>query len=74
MHEAIRAPWLRSYDRVPATLTYSQRTMANEVYHIAEMFPDHIAYSFMGKKTTYREAVRQMEICAKAMSTPTAAA
>jgi len=67
MHETIRAPWLRSYDRVPATLTYSQRTMANEVYHIAEMFPDHIAYSFMGKKTTYREAVRQMEICAKAL-------
>ena len=48
----VHAPWLRFYDTVPATLTYSRKTMAEAVFEIAEQYPDYIAWDFMGGKTT----------------------
>lgn len=39
----VQAPWLRFYDAVPATLTYSKKTMAEAVFEIAEQYPDYIA-------------------------------
>ena len=50
-------------------LEYFDGTMAEAVYAIAEKYPDNVAFDFMGKHTTYKELVKQIEICAKALRT-----
>ncbi len=62
------APWLTSLDEgVPATLTYSAKTMAGKVEEIVEDHPDLYAYEFMGSYTTYREFWTKVETCARSL-------
>ena len=63
----VHAPWLRFYDTVPATLTYSRKTMAEAVFEIAEQYPDYIAWDFMGGKTTYKKAAEEIRACARSL-------
>ncbi len=63
----VKAPWLRFYDTVPATLQYSDKTMAEAVFEMAEKYPDNIAWDFMGKKTTYKTAAEEIRACARAL-------
>ncbi|MBR3641601.1 MAG: hypothetical protein IKN53_06195, partial [Oscillibacter sp.] len=50
----VKAPWLRYYGEVPEHLDYPEGTMYEAVAACAKQYPNHIAYIFMGKKTTYR--------------------
>ena len=63
----VKAPWLRFYDTVPATLQYSDKTMAEAVFEMAEKYPDNIAWDFMGSKTTYKTAAEEIRACARSL-------
>ena len=63
---AVKAPWVKNLGDVPAHLTYERRSMYRAVEEIAEKYPNHIAYIFMGKKTTYRALIQEIHICARA--------
>ncbi|MBE6700553.1 MAG: long-chain fatty acid--CoA ligase [Ruminococcaceae bacterium] len=62
-----RTPWLDNYGDVPKTLDYFKGTMFDLVAEMAEKYPKYIAYDFMGSKTTYRDFVKNIELCARAL-------
>ena len=53
---AVKAPWLKFFGEVPATLDYPDCTMAEAVFATAKKYPDNMAYEFMGSRTTYQTA------------------
>lgn len=61
-----KMPWLKNYGDVPKTLEYSDETLFGQIEKIAQKYPDFVAYDFMGKSTTYKAFVRQVEVCARA--------
>ena len=69
MEEAIKAPWYKFLNGVPAHLDYFQGSMFEKVSSIADKFPTNIAFDFMGKSTTYRKFIKKTEMCAKALKT-----
>jgi len=71
MMETITAktPWKAYMGDVPMHLDYFEGSMFEAVEAIAKTYPDYIAFDFMGKSTTYKELVQQIEICAKALKT-----
>ncbi|MCR5649022.1 MAG: AMP-binding protein [Oscillospiraceae bacterium] len=62
-----KTPWLKNYGDVPFHLEYNQGSMFDAVRQAAAKYPDNIAYDFMGKSTTYRKFVAQVELCARAL-------
>ena len=62
------APWLKFYGNTPASLDYPQKTMYELVADAARRKPDHIAYVFMGKKTTYKDFIGRIHAAAKGLS------
>ncbi len=54
---------------VPLHLEYFEGSMFDKVVQIAEKYPDQVAFDFMGKSTTYRHLVKEIERCAKALKT-----
>ncbi len=67
--EQVKAPWLSQMGEVPATLEYFQGSMYEAVERIAEKYPKHIAFDFMGKSTTYKELIERINMCAKSLRT-----
>lgn len=63
----VKAPWHLNYGDIPKTLEYPTCSMYEKVEEIAEKYPNYIALDFMGKKTTYKELCKQVEICARAL-------
>ena len=63
---AVKTPWIKNLGDVPAHLTYERRSMYRAVEEIAEKYPNHTAYIFMGKKTTYRTLIQEIHVCARA--------
>ena len=64
-----KAPWKEHLGDVPFTLDYFQGSMFEAVANIAEKYPDNVAFDFYGKATTYKELVKEIETCAKALKT-----
>ena len=50
-------------------LDYFEGSMFDKVEEIAKQYPDNIAFDFMGRSTTYRQMVQEIERCAKALKT-----
>ena len=63
----VKAPWLANYGDIPAHLAYFEGTMFELVEAVAQKYPKHIAFDFMGRSTTYAEFVSQVHACAKAL-------
>ena len=63
----VKAPWLKNYGDVPPTLEYPEGSLWDTVEEIAEQYPNYIAYTFMGRKTTYRRFAEQVNLCARAL-------
>ena len=61
----VAAPWRSSYDGVPPTLDYSEKTMSEAVLHMAETEKDYPAMTFMGRKISYTEMARNIELVAR---------
>ena len=67
MTNKVKMPWKNSTGGIPLYLDYFEGTMFEKVKKAAEEHPNFIAYDFMGSSTNYREFVRQIEKCAKAL-------
>ncbi|MBQ1817351.1 MAG: AMP-binding protein [Clostridia bacterium] len=64
-----KTPWKDSMGELPMHLEYHQGSMFDAVRDIAEKYPDYIAFDFMGRSTTYRRMVENIERCAKSLKT-----
>jgi len=64
-----KTPWKDHLGDLPMHLDYFDGTMYDAVKNIANKYPDYIAFDFMGKSTTYKKLVEQIEVCAKALKT-----
>ena len=64
-----KTPWQANMGDVPMHLDYFEGSMFEAVEAIAQKYPGYIAFDFMGKPTSYKELVQQVEACAKALKT-----
>ena len=64
-----KTPWKDYMGDVPMHLEYFDGSMFEAVELIAKKYPSYVAFDFMGKPTTYKELVQQIETCAKALKT-----
>ena len=69
MEITAKTPWSEHTDGVPLHLEYPQGSMFDAVKDIADRYPDNIAFDFMGKSTTYRKMIEQIETCARSLKT-----
>ncbi len=65
----VRTPWKDYMGEVPMHLEYFDGSMFEAVERIAKKYPGNIAFTFIGKSTTYRQMIREIEQCAKALKT-----
>ena len=65
----VKTPWLEHMEGIPAHLEYFQGTMYEAVEKIAEKYPNYIAFDFMGRKTTYKTMMENVNRCARALRT-----
>lgn len=63
----VKTPWKDYVGDVPMHLDYFQGSMFDAVARIAEEYPNNIAFDFMGRSTTYRKMVQEIEKCAKSL-------
>ncbi len=64
-----KTPWAEHMGGVPLHLDYFEGSMFDKVADIARRYPDNIAFDFMGRSTTYRQMIAEIERCAKALKT-----
>ena len=63
----LTAPWRAYYGNTPASLDYPRLTMYQMVAETAKKYPKTLAYTFMGKGTTYEEFVQRIDRAAKGL-------
>ena len=66
---AVKTPWGPYMGDVPMHLDYFEGSMFEGVQRIAEQYPNYVAFDFMGKSTTYKKLVQDVELCAKSLKT-----
>ena len=64
-----KTPWERAMGDIPMHLEYFEGSMFDKVAEIAQKYPDQVAFDFMGRSTTYRQMIREIERCARALKT-----
>ena len=64
---ALTAPWRAYYGNTPVSLDYPRLTMYQMVAETAKKYPKTLAYTFMGKGTTYEEFVQRIDRAAKGL-------
>jgi len=64
-----KTPWKDYLGDVPMHLEYFNGSMFEAVQNVAAKYPDYIAFTFMGKSTTYKTLVEEIELCAKSLKT-----
>ena len=65
----VKTPWVAHLGSVPAHLDYFQGTIYEAVERTAKKFPNAVAFDFMGKSTTYKSMVENINACAKSLRT-----
>ena len=66
-NNTVKTPWAAYTGGIPLTLTYFEGTMYEMVADIAAKYPEYVAFDFMGRSTTYREMMRGIGQCARAL-------
>ena len=64
-----KTPWKIHLGDVPMNLDYFEGSMFEMLEQVAQKYPEQIAFDFMGKSTSYRKLVQEIESCAKALKT-----
>lgn len=64
----VKAPWLNFYGDVPKHLEYPEGSMTDMVENVAALYPDFTAFTFMGRKTSYKAMTQQIDQVAKAFA------
>lgn len=67
--ENVRTPWFDHLGDLPATIEYDNGTMYEKVQAVAKAYPNNIAFDFMGKSTSYRHMLQQIDACARSLRT-----
>ena len=65
----VKTPWAAHMCDVPMHLEYFGGSMFEALELVAQEYPNNIAFDFMGKSTTYKKLVHEVETCAKALKT-----
>ena len=64
----VKTPWIKNLGGVPAHLEYFQGSMYDKVAQIAVNYPNYIAYDFMGGKVKYKDFIKKVDECARALA------
>ena len=66
-----RVPWAKVSESsgIPLHLDYFDCSMFEAIENVAKKYPNAIAFDFMGRSTTFRKMIEQIEKCAKALRT-----
>ena len=64
-----KTPWKSCMGDVPMHLDYFDGSMFEMLERIAKKYPNSVAFDFMGRSTTYKKLVQDVETCAKALKT-----
>ena len=64
-----KTPWKEHLGEVPFHLDYFEGTMFEKVEATAKEYPNYVAFDFMGRHTTYRQLIAEIERCARALKT-----
>ncbi|MBR4461503.1 MAG: AMP-binding protein [Erysipelotrichaceae bacterium] len=66
-----RIPWAKASEQseIPLTLEYFDGSMADAIEEMAKKYPTSIAFDFMGRSTTFRRMVEEIDKCARALRT-----
>ena len=64
-----KTPWEPYMGEVPMHLEYFNGSLFEAVERNAEAYPNAVALDFMGKSTTYKKLVQDIELCAKSLKT-----
>lgn len=64
-----KTPWKDHMGDVPMRLDYFEGSMFQAVKTIADQYPKNVAFDFMGKATTYKSLIEEIETCARALKT-----
>ena len=64
-----KTPWAPYMGEVPLHLDYFEGSMFEGVARIAEQYPNGVALDFMGRSTTYKKLVQDIEACARSLKT-----
>ena len=67
--ETVKTPWFAHRGSIPKALEYDDCTMYEKVEAIARKYPNNIAFDFMGKHTTYKQMLEQINKCARSLKT-----
>ena len=63
----VKTPWIKNLGGVPSHLEYFQGSMYDKVAEVARNYPNNIAYEFMGGKVRYRDFIKKVDDCARAL-------
>ena len=63
----VKTPWIKNLGDVPAHLEYPDCSMYEALERCAQKYPNLIAYVFMGRRTTYRTLLQEVNLCARAL-------
>ena len=64
-----KTPWEPYMGDLPMHLDYFEGSMYDKVAEIAKQYPTNIAFDFMGKSTTYKTMMQEIDRCAKSLRT-----
>ncbi|MCQ2512214.1 MAG: AMP-binding protein [Lachnospiraceae bacterium] len=64
-----KTPWKDHLGVLPFHLDYFEGTMYEGIKKSAEAYPNNIAFDFMGRSTTYRKMLTEIQRCAKSLRT-----
>ena len=64
-----KMPWAGHTEDIPLHLDYFEGSMFDAVKKAAEQYPEYTAFTFMGKSTSYRTLIEEIEKCARALKT-----
>ena len=60
-------PWLEYYGDIPTNMEYPDYAIVDKIIESSQLYPDNIALSYYGSKTTYKELVNRIIETAKAL-------
>ena len=67
--QQVKAPWLPFLGDLPSHMEYPEGSMVEAVERIADKYPNAVAFDFMGRATTYRRMMDEIDRCARSLKT-----
>ncbi len=64
-----KTPWKDHLGELPIHLEYFNGSLYEAVAEAARLYPNNVAFDFMGRSTTYRAMIQGIEACAKSLKT-----